>query len=301
MINGRPDYNYNNHYFNPTYRAAFAALFRDILTGLGGASSVAVQAIMAIDLYNEGAVYQDRAPLNQKTGVFVIDGVSYDLSNAASRQQMIDASSVNFVNVIRSAIRAVVPDMLVGLSVFTPRAVGRTGYSGATEQVSDPRQPLRPLVLWRYSDADYIDIHSYTFPEQESAAPGLESAELSQGTVWSKPILMGEFGAFKAGQVFDGVRIPGYSDMPAAARALQTHMASSCGYGMTGWGSWTWNAVNQVPALWTAIDSRENGINGALAPAINSLHSHSAWPRNELRWHRRLLKRNQLLRVPELE
>ena len=260
----------NNFTLNHGYRLARAKVYSDLLNYLGGASSPMVQAILAIDIWNEGFVVDNEAPFSIQSGTLNVDGIGYDLSNVQSRQQMIDASSVHLVNTVRTAIRNVAPNVLVGLSVYTPREVGRNGFNGAMHSTTEHRQPLRPLVLWRFSDIDFIDVHVYSYPFNNFLVEALDSAELNQGTVWNKPIIMGEFGAYKTdypGKVNYPNSPAGYSDVRSAAAALENHMATSCNYGITGWGLWTWNTIEQLPPFWVAVEPNSSIINGAVAPA----------------------------------
>ena len=78
------------------------------------------------------------------------------------------------------------------------------------------------------------------------------------GGTTRKPLLMGEFGAFKGP----------YGSPADAASALAAWQAASCPYGIDGWLVWTWDTDEQ-PELWNA-QSGGGAIASALAPDFAS-------------------------------
>ena len=71
-----------------------------------------------------------------------------------------------------------------------------------------------------------------------------------------KPIVMGEFGAFRHA----------YPTAASAVDALVALQKESCTYGIAGWLLWTWDTSNQPDPLWNALD--DNGaLEHALGPA----------------------------------
>jgi hypothetical protein len=60
-----------------------------------------------------------------------------------------------------------------------------------------------------------------------------------------KPIMMGEFGAFKSQ----------FSTTQRGATALQNWQVESCQYGFDGWLLWHWDTVDAN--IWNALDADE--------------------------------------------
>ena len=134
--------------------------------------------------------------------------------------------------------------MLVAPGFFSPLAV----------EGSDPRI-IR--TYWAIADsalggssADFVDLHAY--PTGQTLAAEMASFEISTN---KKPLVLGEFGAFKNN----------YPSLTNAAYAMRDWQIASCRqYGFDGWLLWTWDTAEQ-PELWNAMDSG-GAINGLLAP-----------------------------------
>jgi hypothetical protein len=103
-----------------------------------------------------------------------------------------------------------------------------------------------------HSTADFIDIHPY--PGTELTFPQLMQNYGLDGPT-AKPIIMGEFGAFKFA----------YSSASEAANELVSWQRQSCAYGIDGWLLWTWDSAEQ-PELWNGLDAGGT-IERALSPA----------------------------------
>lgn len=184
------------------------------------------------------------------------DGLSYDMSDPAQRQQAWDANAVSYANQLTAAIQSVDPEALVTVGMFTYRAVGRSGPQGLLPipgPGEEPRFPPRPSSLSRYSNLSFMDIHIYDADANWTLDGDLASIEWNSVDP-KRPLWMGEFGAFKN-------RYPALTDAAWAMRDLQV---SSCARGFSAWLFWTYDTAEQ-PELWTLVDS--NGvINGVLAP-----------------------------------
>lgn len=138
-------------------------------------------------------------------------------------------------NTIATAVRSVAPGVLVSASLFTPLAVGGSAFNGVqcfSTPCVDDGYPLRPSVLMQNSSLDYIDIHVYPSGPSYTLAADLGSAEITADAVWSKPLLMGEYGVVKNSY---------YNTATLAAATLTSQLQLSCQYGFTGWGLWTWD------------------------------------------------------------
>lgn len=258
----------NEMILSPGYAKAQAQFFTDLLVGLENVSPTILASVLAIDIFNEATVTTSAAPFSNLSGQVVRSGVTYKMSEGYDRQRLIDVASVEWINTIVDAIKAVDPEILVGASLYSPLTVGHTGYNSAVPvpvakpQIEQLVYPLRPKVLAAYSKVDYIDIHAYPAPSY-SLEVELNAAEISQGEIWQKPLIMGEYGAYKGW----------YGNLDEAVVAIKNLLHKSCAFGFTGWGLWTWNTTEQMHnghSYWTAKESG-GAINGVLAPSVNPI------------------------------
>ena len=275
----------NDIVFNPDYAAALGRFYAALIGSLSSPpySDIwpgAAAAIMAVDMKNEIKVRSDALPLSDHTLTRLsIDNGVYDMSDAASRQALIDDLTKNFVLTVGNAIRAADPSrsILVEASVVTPHAQnGASGYAGAMGPTAcDPANPwqclfpLRSDIMALYGGVSFRDIHSYQRPPPYDEDAELASAGLVVGTANPVPLVMGEFGALR--------QLPGYAnetypDGISAVQALRQHMTASCRYGFSGWGVWTWRPANPADTVlfWTPVFSNADGtennsVNGGLA------------------------------------
>jgi len=192
------------------------------------------EAILGYDLTNEVHFDADKPPFTLTSGsVTTANGVTYNLSSVEDKQRMMDENLVYWIDRQREAIRELDPGGLVSVSFF------------CNPYLVDTR-----AAIWK-SSADYFDLHVYL-------GQGLTLAQYVQGFGMEgfveKPIIMGEFGAFKSHT----------SSVTRAAQALQTLQVDSCPYGFDGWLLWTWDGEEQTE-LWNGA-SGGGVINQALSP-----------------------------------
>jgi len=193
--------------------------------------------------------YRDTAPpLNLGAGlVSTGNGSAYDMGGAGQKQLMMDENLTWWAGRVRTAILAVDPTTLVGMGFLWPQGPNpaRAGDSRVVR--------ARPVI--DSSTLDFFDIHLHpgvelTFPQY------MENYELTTPAV--KPIVLGEFGAFK-------FAYPAASDGDRVLRSVQ---ADSCTYGLDGWLHWTWNTTEYGPGeqpLWNG-DASTSVINQGLGP-----------------------------------
>lgn len=76
--------------------------------------------VFAWSLANEAAFLDSAPPFSLAAGnISTADGLSYDMSDTASRQQCADANAVHWANTVAAAVRAADAAALVTLGVFT--------------------------------------------------------------------------------------------------------------------------------------------------------------------------------------
>ena len=208
------------------------------------------ETILSYELRRQAYFRSDEAPLSLSSGTAAtVNGQSYDLSIAAQRQAMMDENLSFWADSVRTAIRAADPTGLVSLGFIWPQAPN-SARSG------DPRVSRMRYVLDN-STVDFVSPRVY---------PGLELtlpqyvANYELPAVTAKPVLMAELGAPTAT----------YATLAAAAEALQTWQAQSCGFGFDGWLLWSWDGTGSLsgePAVWNA-QAGSGLLERALAPLL---------------------------------
>jgi hypothetical protein len=204
-----------------------------------------IDTIFAYELWNEAFVASDQPPFSLTGGrVTTANGSTYDMASGSDRKRIIDDGFVFLIDQVRAAIRKVDPTALVTM-----------GFFHDTEP--NPARPgdnrlVRTRAVIEHSTADFVDIHPY--PATDLTFPQFMQNYGIDGPT-AKPIIMGEFGAFKFA----------YPSASEAATGLTFWQRQSCAYGIDGWLFWTWDSAEQ-PELWNGLDG--NGtIERALAPA----------------------------------
>jgi hypothetical protein len=208
-----------------------------------------LETILAYELrneyYNEGSL----APLSLTSGTVVAaNGSTYDMSDASSRQRMMDEGLVYFTDQVGGAIRDVDPTALVTVGFFAPQ--GPVPYRiGDTRLIS-----VYPAIA--SSMADFVDIHGYPSPGDLTIDQAMQNYGVV-GFQQTKPVLMGEYGTFDYS----------YALIGDAAAALQAWQIAGCAYHLRGWLLWSWDDYEQPPVVWND-QAGDGSIDLALAPAV---------------------------------
>jgi hypothetical protein len=225
---------------------ATKAYFQDLVQALINASAP-MDAIFAYEIWDEYYYQAPKAPLNSTSGtITTANGQTYDMSSPASRQQMMDDGLVYFADQVRASILALDPTALVTISFFPPEGPNPS-------RIGDSRIiQVYPAIA--SSTLDYVDLHPYPIVLSLT----MDQAAQNYGFVGyqqQKPIIMGEYGAFKWA----------YPLVTDAAAGVQSWQIQSCAYNFKGWLLWTWDTDEQ-PELWNA-QSSGGTISLSLAPA----------------------------------
>lgn len=203
-----------------------------------------LEAVFSFNISNELSFDSDQPPLNWSEGSVTLgNGQTYDMAVPADKQRIIDEGLVYYIDQVRAGILEVDPSALVGIGFFQPQAPNPT-------RIGDARVIRTYAAIWE-STADFIDLHAYPGLEL-SLAQYVENYEINGQA--EKPIIMGEFGGFKAA----------YPTAQDAARALAAWQVESCKYGFDGWLIWTWDD-DGGGEMFSAMDDGE-AINDELAP-----------------------------------
>ncbi len=239
----------NASYLAAGHIEAKARFLQDLIRGLHEASPTCLGAIFSYDLQNEFC-FHGGPPFTLASGTLkAANGKTYTLPDQG--QELADDGAVYFINRMVDAIHEVHPRALVSASVFTYAAVSRTGPGDFSVKKAgwQNRIPFRPLAILN-SKADFLDLHFYS-ADAEAWQRDLASVEFEQvkrlAGELGKPIIVGEFGAFK--RPFPTVE-------PAAAW-MGTWAAMLVENGFVGWLHWTYDTHEQSEQLWHACDGQD--------------------------------------------
>jgi hypothetical protein len=171
-------------------------------------------AVFAYEIQQEQFLLRGVAPLSFDSGMITTaDGRTYDMSDDAQKDSMIASNTRLAVRKVRSAIRASDPGALVTMGFFP-------GFA------EDFRVVPSAAMLHR-SALDLFDLHLYPAVGYDLQT-GVDTLGLTDGVI--KPVVMGEFGAFRFA----------YPDADAGSEALVQWQAGSCAFGFDGWMVWLW-------------------------------------------------------------
>jgi len=238
----------NQQYLNPEHVRARARYMADVCAAVKAHDPGLLSTVLAYELENESHFIATEPPFSLTSILIRWQARTYDSSKPADLQRLADDGIAFAINASRDAVRKVDPEALVGASVFTFRAVGRTGPGKLREdKTPDVRFPARPLAIARSRSA-YVDVHFY--PVNESTLdedyrsiewPELRAACRKAG----KPLIIGEIGAFKFA----------YKDLASASAAMRKSLARLLGDGFQGFLYWTYDNLEQSDTLWEATAS----------------------------------------------
>jgi F5/8 type C domain len=164
------------------------------------------------EIQQEQFLLADVEPLSLGSGlVATADGESYDMGVPADKTAMVESNTLLGARRVRAAIRRLDPGALVTMGFFA--------------QFDNRLVPSRAML--EDSTIDLVDLHLYPGVgqglEEQVDAIGLTDAV-------EKPVVMGEFGAFRFA-----------SPNPRVASYQLAHwQADSCAFGFAGWLVWLW-------------------------------------------------------------
>ncbi len=236
---------FNVNYLTSSGLRANADFFRDLVTELVQ-QRAPTDDVLGYELRNELNFDSLSKPFTLSSGLAPMpNGVLYDLSRQAQKNQLLDDNLVYWIGHVRSAILAVDPTALVTVGFFEPQEPNPS-------RRGDTRI-IRTRAAIRGSGADFVDIHAYPGLDltlrQYMENFGIDGTE-------AKPVVIGEMGGFKSA----------FPDPDHAALALSAWQGDSCVYGIDGWLTWTWDTDEQSE-LWNAL-SGGGAIERALAPSV---------------------------------
>ncbi len=169
-----------------------------------------INTLFGLAMHNEFAFHSNQAPFDQLSGSYTfLDGTKYDMSDDDQRRALANATMQNYYTKIRETVEANAPGLLIGEGTFSMGAVGKTFDNSkgirSTEDNGDMRFPFSAVELLR-KDIDFLDFHIYRWGAKGTGEDvfkhfadnmKLTTAE-AQELMKSKPVIMAEFGSFKA-------------------------------------------------------------------------------------------------------
>jgi hypothetical protein len=216
----------NSYYLTPGAVDATRRYWGDLLTGLRERSA-ATDRVLGWQMLNEQWMFIDQPPLSLTSGeVRTTTGV-YDMADPAQKRQMVSEGLIHYIAEVKAEILEHDPTALVTMGFFAP-------------EIAAPDWYVETASLLAGSDLDFFDFHAYPGAhslQEHAAAFGMEGYE-------AKPILLGEYGAFR--------HI--YPEAGPAARAVTAWQEESCAYGFDGWLYWTYSPAD------ASVDDRTWGL-----------------------------------------
>jgi hypothetical protein len=236
---------HNQQYMHPEHARMRARWMADVCAAIKKADPRLLSVVLAYELENESNFVATEPPFSLTSGTIEWMGRTYDAARADDLQRLADDAIVAALDEAHSAVRKVDADALVGASVFTFRAVGRTGPGRLREdKTPDARFPARPLAVARSRSA-YVDVHFYpmggTTLDEDYRSIEFEAVKAACARA-GKPMIVGEIGAFRGP----------YPDPGKAAAAMRAALAKLLGDGFQGFLYWTYDTEEQNEHLWHA-------------------------------------------------
>lgn len=232
----------NSQYLSLVGVAQWKQYWQDVVRALI-AREAPLDAIMAYQIRGELFLFPDQPPLSLTSEIVTTaNGKTYDMSDPAQKQQMIDEGLNYWVDTVTDAVRELDPTALTVIGMFPPNEpnVWR----------KDLNRYVPTLPVFANSKVDFLDLHPY--PGYVPIEQMMENFQVEGFT--AKPVVIGEFGGFKFA----------YDSPQEAAQILQQWQVDSCRYGIQGWTFWHWTGTNDHE-VWTG--SEGNGvIRQVLAP-----------------------------------
>jgi hypothetical protein len=225
---------------------AHAMMWRDLITGLK-ADGAPLEAVFAYELVNELSFDVNFPPLSLSSGmVSTGNGNTYDMSDAASRQAMMDDNLAFWTSHVRDSIVALDANALVTVGFFEPQGPNPS-------RIGDPRFiHVYPAIA--QSSADFVDLHAYL---GGSLTIDQYAQNFGEDAYPAKPVIMGEFGA--------PTTIAGTAEL--AAQGLVSWQTGSCPHGFKGWLLWTWDIDGDASYPFWTMTSGDSAVENSLAPA----------------------------------
>ena len=241
---------------------AFREMVASTLGYLKAKNPDLLKAILGVQFNNEASAKLTRWPFSESGPVTTANGKTYDMSVPADRVRCYEDGLIFFYQQMCAAVKEVDRNLLTCEGVFVAAAVGRDHRLGAEtfkpenlakgfdwEKSTGLRVPPSLTVL-AASPLDFVDIHLYPAGPladfHRDVAGLLDSSRykdaLALGLGSKKPVILGEFGAFKI-----HVKNDTSDGMAGAMRRWSETRRLACeNFGFVGYLGWSLETFEQV-------------------------------------------------------
>ena len=221
----------NSYYLTPGAVHATRRYWHDLLSGLID-QQADFDAVLGWQLLNEQWMFIDQPPLSLTSGNVTTTTGRYDMSDPAEKELMVVEGVRHYIAEVKAEITGLDPTALVTMGFFVPELVAPDWYVDTAPLVQD-------------SALDFFDFHAYP-----GGIPlGDQAEKFGMLGFNEKPILLGEYGAFRNS----------YSTLEAAARGIARWQVDSCDLGFDGWLYWTYypNNLGVGDTTWGLVEDDE--------------------------------------------
>jgi len=218
---------------------------QDLLSELV-ARDARLDRMFSLSLRNEHSYDTRYLPWTLTSGtVTPANGDSYDMAQATEHRRLAEDSLIYWTDSLTEAVKQVAPTALVSIGFFPPDAPN--AWRPGDFRLVETGRAIHE------SQADFFDLHPYPAPFGYSLAQLQENF----GAIGfqAKPLVMGEYGAFRSH----------YPDEHVAAQAMVDWQNDACMQGYDGALTWHWHG-DIIEGLW---GSEGTPLGQALAPALH--------------------------------
>ncbi len=256
----------NAIYFTKEGVATKARYVVDFINDIKAKEPGLLTTLLGVELDNEVCVYDNQWPYTIRRGSLEMpNGKSYNMADPAQRWDLMDEGLRYYFQIVRQAVKEADPDLLVAESVFTPEAVGKSGKRERgirRERGRDDRYPPNLVSLGR-DELDFLDIHYYRGNAKWRLAADFQlhmrsclmTSPAMDQIRKNKPVILGEFGAFRSVERDYSEVVPNMVTIRDLALAA----------GMKGYLYWTYDTQEQKE-LYNAAEHGGTLIKALAAP-----------------------------------
>lgn len=230
----------NGHYLTEKGVESAQAYWGDLLKAFVD-KDAALDHVLAWSLLNEQFYFSDQPPFSLNSGtVTTAIGNTYDMSSAEEKKRMAIDGMAHYIDKVREVISKYDPNALVTMGFFAPDYPNPIGIGG--------NRYVETAGLLTRANLSFFDFHGYSGNDQ--LLPIAENFGMLGFE--SKPIIMGEFGAF----------LDRYMTIVEAVDTQQSWMAESCNYGFDGWLYWGLYRLPLSDGTWSFFDGMRELLDG---------------------------------------
>lgn len=234
-------YSYNQYILDSDFLSYKKLYMQDLMNSLV-AISFPFENILGWEIENEPFFDLSKKPFTLNTTIMASDGNYYSMVNQKSL--MLDNCIVNYMNVIRSSIKEIVPSLLVTMTVSSPAQNIPVGKYITTQK------------LLTTSDMDYISVNIY--PSATNISTDEDFISFGISSTNTKPIHISEYGAYPIK----------HFPIQVAIELFKNFQVKMCNqYNVQGFMHYDWNAyeIDSYLRLYHAVEQGEQ-IAQAMSP-----------------------------------